>query len=84
MKIELKRDDPSLKDIHVELDPGYYHDQSQWGYATKISVLELVEFYERWVEVINKLRTMTYMKNILNSIYGNVVELEKIIGGDEK
>ena len=81
MKIELKRDEASLKDILIELKPGYYVDQSQWGYAMKISALELVEFYEKWIIVANKMASMTAMKQLVNSIYGNLVELENMIGG---
>ena len=81
MKIELKRDDASLKDITVELEPGFYSDQSQWSRGTAISVLELVEFYEKWKGVASKIKTMGSMKQLVNTIYGNLVELEKMIGG---
>lgn len=80
MKIELKRDDYALEEIVIELKPGYYHDQSQWARGTEISVLRLVEFYEKWSKVACKMTSMLDMKQIVNSIYGNLVELEKMIG----
>ena len=80
MKIELKRDDAALTDISVELKSGYYYDQSQWARDTKISLLSLVRFYERWSALVYKMESMTAMKQTVNSIYGNLVELEKMIG----
>ena len=80
MKIELKRDDAALTDIIVELKSGYYYDQSQWERDTKISLLSLVRFYERWSTLVYKMESMTAMKQAVNSIYGNLVELEKMIG----
>ena len=80
MKIEFKRDDVSLKDVIVELKPGFYYSESQWGRGTEISVSALVEFYEKWSKVVFNMTSMTSMKQIVNSIYGNLVELDKMIG----
>lgn len=84
MKIELKRDDASLKDMIVEMEPGDYYNPAQYTSPVKISVLQLVEFYEEWKGVAFQLKAMTSMKQTVNSIYGNLVELEKMIGGNDR
>lgn len=84
MKIEMKRDDPSLKDITIELEPGDYYNPAQYTQPVKISVLQLVEFYEEWKGVAFELKYMLTLKQTVNSIYGNLVKLEKMIGGNEE
>lgn len=84
MKIEMKRDDPSLKDITIELEPGDYYNPAQYTQPIKISVLQLVEFYEEWKGVAFELKYMLTLKQTVNSIYGNLVKLEKMIGGNEE
>ena len=83
MKIELKRDDPSLKDITVEMKSGYYIDQSQWGYGTNISVLELVEFYEKWIEVAVRAATFASFKKSVKSLLEDIEALDAYPGGKD-
>ena len=83
MKIEMKRDDPSLKDVIVEIEPGDYYNPAQFTAPVKISVLQLVEFYEEWKGVAFQMKTMVSMKGMVNSIYGRLVELEKMIRGED-
>lgn len=84
MKIEMKRDDPSLKDVVIEIEPGDYYNPAEFTAPVKISVLQLVEFYEEWKGVAFELKYMLTMKQTVNSIYGNLVKLEEMIGGNEK
>ncbi len=81
MKIELKRDDASLKDITVELKPGYYQDQSQWGSAVGVTVLHLVEFYEEWIDVAIHVKAFASLKQSAKNLLKEIEELGTYLGG---
>jgi len=82
MKIELKRDDPALKDIIVEMKSGHYINQSQWGYATNVSVKDLVEFYEKWLEVAIRVKTFASMKESVKNLLKDIEDLDAYGGKD--
>lgn len=75
MKIELKRDDPSLKDVVVELEPGDYYNPAQFTAPVKISVLQLVEFYEAWFTVATHVKCFASLKESAKTLLKEIEEL---------
>lgn len=82
MKIELKRDDPSLKDITIELKPGEFHSLSDWAYPETITVLQLVEFYEHWIRIAGSVRTFSSFKRYAESLANDLRELSSFCDKD--
>lgn len=75
MKIELKRDDASLKDVIVEIEPGDYYNPAQYTAPVKISVLQLVEFYEEWFNVSTQVKCFASLKQSAKTL---LKEIEKL------
>lgn len=75
MKMELKRDDPSLKDITIELEPGDYYNPAQYTQPVKVSVLNLVEFYEEWLNVATQVKYFAALKQSAKRLLKEIEEL---------
>ena len=75
MKIELKKDDPSLEDITIELKPSEFHSLSDWSYPETITVRQLLDFYEHWIRIAGSVRTFASFKKYAESLAVDLKEL---------
>ena len=82
MKIELKRDDPSLKDITIELEPGDYYNPAQYTQPVKVSVLQLVDFYDEWIGIAAHVKAFASLKENAKTLLKAIEELDGYYGED--